>query len=125
MKTPGNGKTITTTAHGAKMSPRMSRLWTFLRVERGLEGRFHDWSTDEDVERLQAELREAEAVMVARCAAAPDDKTLSDLLRDLRVIAERRPHERTTAAMQKSQAQALRARGMAEDEIAAQIKGVL
>ena len=109
------------TSHGAVMSPRMERLWRYVQDERRIS--LHDFSTDACVERVQKALREGEAELVRRSEKALGDRDLRHLLADYRAIMNRRPHERTTAAMQRSEEAALRARGMAEDEIAAQLKG--
>lgn len=81
-----------TTRKGAVMSSRMERLWRFIREERGID--LTDWSTDSDVEREQAALREGERVLADRLARAPEDRDLQNLLVDYQTIANRRPHER-------------------------------
>lgn len=111
------------TTHGAKMSPRMERLWTYLREERGIDT-LNDWATDECVEGEQERLRAAVADLEERVAAAPGDRDLAHLLDDVRTIANRRPHERTDAAMERSRAAALRARGeVGRDAIGDEIAG--
>ncbi len=108
------------TTHGVKMSPAMANLWRFIQ-EQGIN--LCDFSTDECVEREQEKLKAGEEVLLRRIAAtAPPSRELEHLLADYRAIMNRRPHERTDRAMQASEAAALRARGMAEDEIAKQIE---
>lgn len=51
------------TTHGAEMSPRMARLWTFMREQKIP---LSDWSTDEAVERCQDQLRAGETVLLSR-----------------------------------------------------------
>ncbi len=105
------------TRKGATMSPRMERLWTFMRGRRiGLD----DWSTDECVEREQKALKAGEEELISILAKSPDDRDLQHLLIDYRTIMNRRPHERATQAqIDASEKRALAAR--AEDEIGEQI----
>ena len=97
------------TQHGVEMSPRMERLWRFIREERRID--LTDFSTDECVERVQAALRVGEKVLLARVAADAHSKDLRDLLEDYRRIMNRRPRARTTEAMLRSERRALAARG--------------
>lgn len=107
------------TVKGVKMSPRMERLWKFIREERGINLR--DFSTDEDVERQQDALRDGEEVLVRRIAATmPPSRELEELLLDYRTIMNRRPHGRVTEAMlREGEAKAQAAR----DEIAEKVRG--
>lgn len=114
------------TQHNVKMSPRMERLWKYIREERGIS--LTDFSTDECVERVQDQLLLGLKELEARVSASRGDRDrdLENLLVDYRTIMNRRPHARTTAAMQASEAAAIRARGIvaaARDEIVEQIKG--
>lgn len=72
---------ITTTSHGVEMSPRMSRLWTYIRIERGIS--LTDFSTDQCVERVATQLE------VARDQAPTDE-----LKRDIDCLLRRRPSTR-------------------------------
>lgn len=75
---------ITKTSHGAVMSPRMSRLWTYIRVTRGIS--LSDFSTDQCVERVFGQLE-------AAYEAAPSE----EIRRDLANIMRRRPANRVKA----------------------------
>ena len=87
------------TVKHAVMSPRMERLWRYIREERGIQS-LNDWSTDEGVERDQARLRAGEKVLEERLNAAHlrdhYDRDLANLLLDYRSIMNRRPHGRVT-----------------------------
>ena len=113
------------TTKGATMSPRMERLWTFIRER---EICLTDWSTDEHVEREQASLREGERALVTRAAAAPEDRDLQNLLVDYRAIMNRRPHGRVDAtSLREGERRALAARVEIHnrgDEIAEKIGGL-
>lgn len=76
------------TQHGATMSPRMERLWRYLRFERKIP--MHDFSTDQCVERNFAAL---EAALAAVTGDTPQD---DELRRDIRAIMRRRPCSRVT-----------------------------
>ena len=67
------------TKHGATMSPRMERLWYYIRSVRKI--RLHDHSTDRCVARVMPELR-------AALEEAPD---VPGLKADLRAIMRRTP----------------------------------
>ena len=69
------------TTKGATMSPRMERLWRYIKHERRIP--LSDFSTDAQVERVYKQLK-------AAYEAAPTD----ELKRDLRCIMRRRPQNR-------------------------------
>lgn len=75
------------TSHGAVMSPRMERLWRYLKQERKIP--LSDFSTDQCVERVYSQLE-------AALEAIPDDGTPENemLYRDVRNIMRRRPAAR-------------------------------
>ena len=73
------------TTHGTTMSPRMERLWRYLRHERKIP--LTDFSTDNDVERNYHRLQ-------AALDAVPDDGTADALRRDIASIMRRRPTAR-------------------------------
>ena len=87
-----------TTRHGVQMSPRMERVWKFIREERKIS--LTDFSTDDCVEAVQGALREGEKILVARLAKDPGNTDLQVLLVDYRTIMNRRPQERVHNAKQ-------------------------
>lgn len=75
------------TTKGATMSPRMERLWRYIKHERKIP--LSDFSTDRCVERVYPQLE-------AALDAIPDDGSVENerLRRDLRTIMRRRPSAR-------------------------------
>lgn len=80
------------TQHGVKMSPRMERLWRYIREERKIS--LTDFSTDQCVERELPRLREAMANLEKRQTAKPSTETRHMML-DLAAIMRRLPSART------------------------------
>ncbi len=81
------------TSHGATMSPRMERLWIYIRDVRQIS--LADFSTDECVERVIG------ALQSAHDAVSGDSHQDEELRRDLRAIMRRRPHDRVVASNRK------------------------
>ena len=79
-------KRITKTTQGATMSPRMSRLWTYLRIDCKIH--LTDFSTDQGVEREIGKLQ------AALDAVQGDSLDAENLRRDIRAIMRRRPANR-------------------------------
>lgn len=77
------------TTHGAVMSPRMERLWRYIKIERKIQ--LHDHSTDQCIERVFPQLEKA-------LAAIPDDGAVDseELRRDLQCLMRRRPSARVS-----------------------------
>lgn len=78
-----NPKIITHTQHGAKMSPLMSKAWTYIRITRRIS--LTDFSTDACVERV------ADQLIAARDAC--DDP---EIVRYIDCLLRRRPQTRVT-----------------------------
>lgn len=78
------------TSHGATMSPRLSRLYTWLQANKV---QLTDFSTDNCVERELARLTTLATELDALRAASPL-KYLDDLAADLACLMRRRPSAR-------------------------------
>lgn len=83
------------TIHGRPMSPRMARFWAYIRWVRHIQ--LTDWSTDNGVAAVYAELQAAERDLEAML---PGDTTgaVEDVLKYLHCVMARRPADRVHAA---------------------------